>query len=426
MKKVFITLFVLFTTLSMVFAQGTAEHTNTTHDLRLAWWGNPTRDERTIKVAEMFMKDHPEVKIQTETTGWGSYWDKMNTQAAAGSLPDLMQHAYTYVLEWIKRGQLLPLDSYVKSGALDVSDIDKSFLDSGVVNGKLYAVNLGSNALCLAYDPAVLGKAGITAPDDTTWTWDDFEKMAIQIYKKTGVKTMPLFASEPEVGLQFFVRENGQSIYAKQGSGLGFSDPKIIEDFFGVQLRLLEAGALVNPEVAFVNVTQGESEFAKGNSWVEFMWSNQFVAFQKAANRPLKIALIPSIKDSKQKGTFFMASMYFSIPASAKNPDDAVAFLNYFLNDVSANDVLNGERGVPVPAKIRAHLSENADPVNKQIFDYISHVAGNCSPIDPPDPPKASEFLKLVKDKTMEVLMKKTAPENAANEIIAKGNVILK
>ena len=57
--------------------------------LRLAWWGNPTRDERTLKVVEMYMAQNPHVVIQTETTGWAGYWDKLASQAAANDLPDI-------------------------------------------------------------------------------------------------------------------------------------------------------------------------------------------------------------------------------------------------------------------------------------------------------------------------------------------------
>jgi multiple sugar transport system substrate-binding protein len=166
---------------SFIFAQPAAE-TKTSSTMRLAWWGNPTRDERTLKAVEMFMAKYPEIKIETETTGWAGYWDKMNTQAAAGSLPDLMQHDYAYMLQWVSRNQLADLTPYVQKGIIDLSKINDSFLSGGRVNGKLYGISLGTNAVCLTYDPAVLAKAGIAEPDSTTWTWEDFERIALEIY----------------------------------------------------------------------------------------------------------------------------------------------------------------------------------------------------------------------------------------------------
>ncbi|MGE4584201.1 MAG: ABC transporter substrate-binding protein [Sphaerochaeta sp.] len=408
---------------SFVFAQATAEQPKES-SMRLAWWGNPTRDERTLKAVEMFQAKYPEIKVETETTGWGGYWDKMNTQAAAGSLPDIMQHDYAYMLQWVQRNQLADLTPYVQKGIIDLSKVNESFLSGGRVNGKLYGISLGTNAVCLTYDPAVLAKAGIAEPDSATWTWDDFERIALEIYKKTGVQTIPFFTTDPKVGFDNMIRQSGAATYGK--TGLGFTDPSILKEFYAIQLRLQDAGALIKPEVAFVLVTPEEGEFAKGRSWVEFIWSNQFVSTQAAAKRPLKLALLPNIKNPKAKGTFLKPSMFFSIPASAENPEAAAKFLNYFLNDLSVNDVLMGERGVPIPDDVREHMATKVDPVNKQIFEYISLASRNAGPIDAPDPAGSGEFLKMVRDVSQEILLKKVSLDEGVAKIMSKGNEILK
>lgn len=410
---------------TLVLAQGAVEETGESY-MRLAWWGNPTRDERTIKVVNMYMEQHPNVKIETETTGWAGYWDKMNTQAAAGSLPDLMQHDYAYMLQWVGRNQLLDLTGYVDSGVIKLDKVAESALAGGRVNGKLYGINLGSNAVCLVYDPAVLATCGIAEPDSTTWTWADFEKIATEVYKKTGVQTIPFFTTDPKVGFDNMVRQTGASTYAKTGKGLGFADPTVLKEFFAIQLRLLKSGVLINPENAFVTVTPEEGDLAKGRTWVEFIWSNQLASTQSAAKRPLKMALLPKIANAKQPGTFLKPSMFFSIPATAENPKEAARFLNFFLNDIAANDILLGDRGVPVPSDVRAHMTEGASDINKTIFNFISLAANNSSAIDPPDPTNSGEFLKMFRDATQEILLGKISLDDGAVKIMAKGNEILK
>jgi ABC-type glycerol-3-phosphate transport system substrate-binding protein len=32
-------------------------------ELRIAWWGGQARADKTIKVIEMFMQEHPDIKI---------------------------------------------------------------------------------------------------------------------------------------------------------------------------------------------------------------------------------------------------------------------------------------------------------------------------------------------------------------------------
>lgn len=392
--------------------------------MRLAWWGNPTRDERTLKAADMYMAKHPEVKIESETTGWAGYWDKLATQAAAGSLPDLIQHDYAYMLQWVTRNQLADLTPYVKDGTIDLSKVNDSFLTGGMVDGKIYGISLGTNAVCLTYDPAVLAKAGIPKPDTATWTWEDFERIALEVYRKTGVQTIPFFTTDPRVGFEHLIRQTGAKLFGT--TGLGFTDVSALREFYAIQLRLLDAGALIRPEVAFVSVSPEEGEFAKGRSWVEFIWSNQFVATQAAAARPLELGLMPILKGAKAKGTYLKPSMFFSIPASAENPKDAARFLNYFLNDIEVNDMLMGERGIPIPDDVREHMATKVDPINKQIFDFISLASTNSGSIDPPDPEAASEFLKMARDVTQEILLKRISLDAGVAKIMNEGNNILR
>jgi multiple sugar transport system substrate-binding protein len=126
----------------------------------------------------LFKSKNPGVNIDTEATGWGGYWDKVNTQAASGAAADLMQQDYAYIGQWASRNQLLDLTPYIQNGVLDVSKIPDAVLASGRINGKLYGILAGTSAFGIVYDPAVLQKAGIPAIDSKTWTLKDFETTA--------------------------------------------------------------------------------------------------------------------------------------------------------------------------------------------------------------------------------------------------------
>lgn len=393
--------------------------------MRLAWWGNPVRDEKTIGVANLYMEKNPNVKIETETTGWGGYWDRINTQVASASLPDIMQHDYAYMLQFVERNVLTDLTPYVDSKVINLDNVSETFLSGGRVDGKLYGISLGTNAFSLIYNTAILADAGIAEPDSSAWTWTDFETMAIEIFNKTGVQTMPFSTTDPKVLFDNMLRQTGASTYAKDGKSLGFTDTTVLKEFYAMQLRLLESGVLVSPEIAFVTVTAEETQLSKGKVWNEFIWSNQLASFQAAAPNPLKMILLPKIKDSKRPGTFLKPSMFFSIPASAENPDEAARFLNYFLTDKEANDILAAERGVPIPSDIRDGLKVTANDVNKTVFDFISLAADNSSAIDPPDPKASGEFLKLFRDTTQEILLKMVSVDDGVNKIMTQGNTLL-
>ncbi|TCL69920.1 multiple sugar transport system substrate-binding protein [Hydrogenispora ethanolica] len=421
MRKVLLVLFVLVIALSLTVSALAAPKVT----LRVAWWGNPTRDARTQKVIEMYMAKNPNVTIETETTGWAGYWDKLATQAAANNLPDVIQQDYAYITQYAQKNLLLDLTPAIKSKKIDLTGVSENYLSGGKVKRKYYGINLGTNAWCIVYDPAVLKKAGV-APPSPDWTWADFEALATEIYKKTGVQTMPYSTVEPRVLFQNMLRQTGKPFFGADVTKLGFNDTKVLIQFYESQLRLLKSGVLIKPETAFVTTTPQESPFAKGQSWLEFVWSNQVVAFQAAANRPVALALCPKIANSKRPGTFFKPSMFFSVTRSSANKEEAIKFINYFMNDIEANKVLLAERGIPVVPKVREVLQDMVDPVNKQVFEYISMVGkGHVSPIDPPDPPGAGEVLKAFRNIDQEVLYGTISPKDAAKKFLKQGNEIL-
>lgn len=393
--------------------------------LRVAWWGNPTRDERTLKVIDLYQQKFPNVTIEPETVGWGGYWDRINTQVAAGNLPDVMQHDYAYLLQFVSRELVTDLTPFVQSGQIDLTGVDETYLSGGRVGGKLYGISLGTNAVSIVYDPAILQKAGVAEPKPD-WSWADFERIALQVYSAARVQTLPFFPTDPKVGFENWIRQTGRPFFSPNGKSLGFTDPAPLEEYFAIQLRLLKAGALVNPEIAFVTTTPQEDPFSKGNSWIHYVWSNQVVSTQAAANRPIKVNLMPKIAGAQRPGTYLKPSMFFAVPSTSAIKPEAAKFVDYFLSDLEANRVLLGERGVPIIPAVREAVKSAVDPVMSMVFDYIGLVGNkNASPIDPPDPAATGEVLKLFRDTSQEVLNGKLSAKEGAAKIMKQANEIL-
>jgi multiple sugar transport system substrate-binding protein len=409
----------------LVFAAGGKQEAAANNYMRLTWWGNTVRDEQTLQVIELFKSKNPGVVIDTETTGWGSYWDKVNTQAASGSMPDLMQQDYAYIEQWASRNQLLDLTPYITDKTIDVSQIPESVLGGGKINGKLYAILLGTTAFGLVYDPAVLQKAGIPVPDSKNWTWKDFERTAQTIYEKTGVKTVPLGTVDPLVLFDNWIRQSGASVYSADGKKLGFTDTAVLKEFWDIQLRLLDKGALVPASEAFVQGSMEEGTLAKGTSWVDYIWNTQLTAHATAAGRPLDMLFLPRIEQYKRPGTYLKPSMFFSITANAENPALAAKFLNFFINDLDANDIIRAERGIPAVANVRDYLAGKMDNNQKIAFNFLGQAADYSSPVDPADPGASGEIRALFRDTTVQVLNKTIGSGDGAARFITRANQIL-
>ena len=94
--------------------------------------------------------------------------------------------------------------------------------------------------------------------------------------------------------------------------------------------------------------------------------SNKFVALSEAcaANGvTLKLALLPKLTSSSQSGMLVRSSQMVSMAKSSKNKEAAAMLIDYLVNNISANEILNGERGVPANAKVLSALAAKSDEV---------------------------------------------------------------
>ena len=404
----------------------TSRSTSASNYLRLAWWGNTTRDARTNEVVQLFMQKNAGVTVETEPTNWDGYWPKLATQAASGSLPDVMQQDYMYIGQWNDRNQLLDLTPYVQNGTINLSKWADSAVASGRLGSKLIALNLGVNAWGMSVDTAALQQAGVSI-DDTTWTWADFEKIAIEVFQKTGLQTMP--PNEFHQIFEHIVRQTGASFFAADNKSLGWTNNSaVIKDNLDMWLRIKAAGALFDPEEGFLlGLAMEEEPISRGKTWNSYYWSNQHIGHLNAAKRELNYLLFPNISASKppKYGTYLKPSQFISIVATTQNPELAAKLVNFIINDLEANRILLAERGVPVPSDVLQDLSSRVDANTKAVFDYISKATPYTSPIDPPDASAAGEVRDVIRPILLSCMKGDIGTAAAVTQIIQASNSVL-
>jgi multiple sugar transport system substrate-binding protein len=119
--------------------------------------------------------------------------------------------------------------------------------------------------------------------------------------------------------------------------------------------------------------------------------------------------------------------MFFSATSQCDNPDVAVDFINYFVNDQAANEVLFAERGVPITTAIVDHLRPNLQAAQGVMFDFLAAASAAASPVPPPDPPGWGDVLNNVYNPlfSARVLYRQITPEQGAQLLREEANLIL-
>lgn len=388
--------------------------------LRIAWWGGQARHDYTLKVIALYESLNPHVTIEPEYASFDDHWKKLAPNATAGKLPDIIQMDISYLSQYGGHGQLEDLTPFIQNGAIDVSSISEASLSGGRMGDQLFAMNLGSNALLAVVDKVMLEKAGGTMPTQD-WTWDDFTKLAPIMKTQGKILAQDL---RHDVFFPFYLRALGQHMYAADGRSLGYADDKPFISFYNMYESWYDNGSLLSLEkLAQKKGTPEDGEFELGNAVSTWGWSNQFIHSSSVAKRPLEILPVPGWNDNK--ALFLKPSMYFSISKNSKAKEEAAKFISFWVNDIEANKIIKGERGVPVSSEVKEALKPSLTPDQAKVFDYVAWVEQNSSQMDPPNPVGAVEVNKLLKHTAEQILYKKTTVEAGAAKFREEANKIL-
>ncbi|QAY68382.1 extracellular solute-binding protein [Paenibacillus protaetiae] len=386
--------------------------------IRLAWWGGDTRHEYTKKVVDMYEAQHKNVTIEVEYANYDDYWKKIAPQAAAGELPDIIQIDTSYYSQYAGKKQLADLTPFFGK-EIDVSNISDNALKAGEYGSGNYGMNLGVNSLGFQYVPETLNKAGIDSIPDN-WTWDDYVNMAAKA-KQAGIYIDDGF--RPEIFFAYYLRTKGATLYNADGNGLGYDDDSLFVDYFGRIADVTKSGAAPSADVK-AQIKGVEDGFTvKGQQIGVWQWSNQYDALQKAVNKPMEIA--PMVGPDMEKGLYLKPSMFFSIAESSKVKSEAAKFINFWVNDVEANKLILGERGVPVSSTVQEAIKPLLSPAQQQVFDYVSWSEQHSSPMDPVDPVGSAEIIDKLKTLSEQLEYNQISVEDAAKSFRADATSIL-
>src|SRR5690625_2615358 len=385
--------------------------------LRMAWWGDQPRTDYTLEVIQLFEEEHPNIKIDPEYAGWDDYWQSLAPQAAANELPDIIQMDLSYISQYAENNQLADLTPFFDS-EIDISNIDENVVSGGQVGDGIYGFNLGVNAVGFHYNPAMLEVIGVDSlPED--WTWDDYNELADKaaeagIFFDTGMQS--------DVFFNYYLRSQGKRLYAEDGSGLGYDDDQLFVDFFGMLQERIEAGAAPRPDDLNENAGIEDSPVVKGEAVGVWQWSNQFVGIQSVADNELEMAPMPGPNASD--GLFLKPSMFWSVAENSEHKEVAADVIDFFINDIEANKIIDGDRGVPGSAVVKDELREGLDESQTKVFDYIEYSEENSSAMGAPDPSQAGEIIDLLERIHEEINYFQNNPEDATTKFRAEAEKI--
>ena len=345
--------------------------------LTWAFWGSPEEAVSHKLVADAFMKEHPEIKIETWNEPWDNYFTKIQALWASGDPKAVPDVAFLWPTpKYAADGVLENLAPYILKSGYNLNDYWGGLLESAKYKGSVYGLPRDIEANVLYYNKALFDKAGIKYPDEN-WTWDDFLAAADKLTVKDSSGKVKQYALAMEGGKYAkWVNQNGGAIlddYVNPSKCM-MADPKSIAAIKFFSDMMNKGYAMRDADLSQAGGDQ--AVFQSGQAAMIIQNTSRVSSFNKA-NMNYDVAVVPIPKGGKRWNPAGGAAWVMS--AKSDNKDAAWTFLQW-LQSKDGGEKLYTERGEIFPALQSAANSPafmtDQPPANKKAIVAEAAASG--------------------------------------------------
>lgn len=381
--------------------------------IRFTWWGNPARAEATQRIVDQFTAENPDISVVTEPGEFSGYFDKLATQYAASDAPDVITMGGAYLPEYAGRGVLLDLDTVLAEFPID--DIDTAAVDNGRVGGARYGATTGVNTLGVLVNTRLFAEASVELPDDDTWTWDDYARLAQQVSEGSPEGIYGAAGGLTHDSLGLWGGQQGEQMYTSDG-GLGLTE-QTVTDYFQYSLDLVRGGGAPPATIITeqVNAPIEQTLLATNQAAMALTWSNYLTPATTASGSELRLMKPPG-ESVNVPGSFLQSSQFFVINADTQFPEASAKLVNHLLNATEAGEIVLNDRGVPTNSRVREAIAPLLPETGRAEVTYIDRIAAmDLQPVFI-GPPGSTQVSDITNRAMAAVLFEQLTPQAAAQQ----------
>ena len=390
--------------------------------LRFSWWGGEERLAATLDVIKQFEELNPNIKIEPEYGSSDGYADKLATQLASGTAPDIIQIDPGLMPALVSDETNYFLD--LNTSSFDFSTFDENYYKlriNGFYDGKQLGIPTGISGGAVLVNQGLADQIGIDF--HTQYTWDDIFDWAKKVREYDD--SMYLICSNKD-----YVANILANNYAKQLSGKTFINEETKEinltseqwqEVYTFVKRLYDEEVIAPASYSAAysgDNMQSDPNWIAGKYVCSFTYMSTMETLAAAnADAEYTAGLFPLYKGSDVDAWNANCPQIIAINAKSKSPEAAVEFLDYFFNNEKAMETLGCTRSVPPTAKAREICT--ADGSLSKLLSEAADVAGSYSGMVDDKYFSAAEAKQIVTDEVEAVGFGVTTPESASEETIS-------
>lgn len=397
--------------------KGYANRSTEKVSLRFSWWGGDARHQATLEALQLYMDRNSHVTIEAEYGGYGDYYQKMVTQLAGESAPDIMQVDSIWIADLYKQGEMF-VDLYTLEDKMDMSGFDKAFLKNYCeVDGKLQGLPKSIATATFIYNVEFFKKFNIDP--ETKLDWDVLLEIGSRVHQEDPecYLIQPHFGMMRMLVMSYMKQKSGNNL-ANDDYTLGY-DKELIAEAFGYFRTLLDKGVVVPFEDTGTIAEADEHPiWQNGRSGIIFNFDSVIPKIAGNSTFELGVMLPPIMPGCEDTGITVKPGVLTSINKKTEYLDESVKFMDFYNNDKDALIVLGDTRGVP-PTQAAMDVLVGADKLNPLLAKAVAAGVENAgSPVN--DITNNAEIDKLTLDLFTEMAFNVKTPEQAAEELVNK------
>jgi multiple sugar transport system substrate-binding protein len=349
--------------------------------LDFAFWGNDVRADLYEQAIAAFNEEYPNITVRSSFLGFPEFWEKRQTEAAGGNLPDVMQFDYSYLRQYSENGLLLDLTPYL-DGIIETDGLSENILNIGKVGEETTGIPTSTNAWGMYLNPKLLEQVGVE-PYEGGGSWEDYNAWMKEVTDAAAAQGVELWGGTDYTGriqnFEISQRAKGEDLFTEDG------EPNFDEDDLrafweqGDEIR----GSVVAPQQR-LEETYPLSGFDSAITASELTWDNfgaGYLGNLGAEYTELGLVAPPTAEEGSQD-LYLKPSMLHSISSNTENPEAAATLVNFLINSPEVGEIFGTNRGLP--ASETQLEGASLDGLDAQIRDYEASIEdrlGDAPPV---------------------------------------------
>jgi oligogalacturonide transport system substrate-binding protein len=386
--------------------------------MRFSWWGTDTRHQATLAAMDLYKRNNPNITIEGEYQGFDGFRQKLMTQFAGGTAPDIIQYDYMWLADVTAMNAMVDFSRE----NINIEMFPKQVLENFCgLNGQVIGLPMSAQGTGTIIIKSFFEKFSLPINEQITWEW--ILETGARIHRQD--PNSYLLAIDMDSGILGDCWFNPY-IYARTGEYWTNDKTKTIDvprqifvEVFSLLNQLVSSGAMLSlEESSLYSWTITEHPKLINNQIGIVVNGASFIprieSLQPKDNLYIGRPPLPEKRVSDLQ--YFKPGLLLGANDKSVHRAEAVKFVDWFLTSNEAGLILKDTRGTPVASGPLAALEEQK-LLNPNMSKVVNYSLSNTAP-PYPLANYDSQIMEIMGETTQAVGFGTMTPEQAADQFI--------